>query len=81
MRMGNHTDFTAVTIIDADTGAYTLTRVDPNLTICESCGEPAEYLARSEHDKIGQCDVGQCQDCLVQGSGAIMSPAEYVVNS
>ena len=78
---GRHIDFTGITITDADTGTYAITRVDPILHICESCGEPAEYGLRSSWDTYGQCDVYECQQCLLEGCGSIFSPDSYAVNS
>ena len=80
MSFGAHTDFTQVTIIDADTGVYSLRRVDPTEHRCESCTMPAEYIARWQGDVHGQCEAAQCQDCLVEQSRAVMSPDEFVVN-
>jgi hypothetical protein len=78
---GKHIDFTGVTIIDAETGRYSVKRVDPREHRCESCMEPAEYEIRSEWDKIGQCDVGQCQGCMLDWLTAGDSPDEYIINA
>lgn len=81
MMNGKHIDFTGVTITDADTGTYRVRRVDPAFHVCESCGAPAEYMLRSDWDMHGQCEVSECQGCLVEGSGSFSSPDSYSAKS
>lgn len=82
MIAGKHIDFTGVTITDADTGRITIRRVDPADHRCESCMEPAEYMLRAvDWDIHGQCDVPECQSCLLEGNGSVFSPDSYSANS
>lgn len=62
-----HLDFTAIQILDIEGGLSTLTRTDAPHQ-CELCGEPAEYVLRSDWDEIGQCIVAECQACLIEQS-------------
>lgn len=80
MPTGKHTDFTGVVAYD-EGGTYEIMRVDPAEHKCESCMGPAEYRLRSDWDMLGQCEVDQCQHCLLEAQHQVDTPTEYVIKS
>lgn len=77
--MSKHVDFTKYVIhIEDDGSTIAIARADAPQA-CECCGLPAEYKLRSSWDFNGQCDIYECQSCLLDDMTDIHVPDSFAL--